>query len=42
MKLIIQFKTNASLDRIANYIGALPKASEYKDVLEKLELPVGD
>ena len=39
VKLIIYFKSGAELDRIANYIGALPKASEYKDILEKLELP---
>ncbi len=39
MKLIIHFKEDADILRVADYMSKLPPAKKYKDVIEKLELP---
>ncbi len=39
MQLIIHFKEDADIARVADYMSQLPPIRKYKDVIEKLELP---
>ncbi len=42
MKIIIHIKDDAEVDRIAGYIGELPRKVDWEDVVEKIEKVDGE
>ena len=38
MKIVINIKTDAPVDRIAGYIGELPRYEDWKDVVDGIKI----